>query len=303
MDIDPASTGPDVAIVGAARSGTSYLAAQLSAHPLIDAPAIKEPNYFSRYLGRGDSWYDGLFPERVAGHLRLDASVSYTFPHFPDALPALAEASPHAQIVYVVRSPIERALSHYELHRHYFSNERAETFGAAIASKPVYLGSSDFGHWLNQIVKVFPEEQVLVVPFEASTADSAAVVGEICRRLGLPPLDRSADAAARSHRNDVVTFRSELAHRIVKKVKNNPAYPKLRSLIGPARIRRIRAGLTKQVPREDLTAALSSCTDEQRVELHDLERRAVDAVTHYLRAQDVRTGLNWADRWVEARRR
>ena len=94
MDKDPPSTGPDVAVVGAARSGTTYLAAQLAAHPMIDAPAVKEPNFYSRYLDKGEAWYDDLFPPRAPGHLRLDASVSYTFPHFPDALAALAKASP-----------------------------------------------------------------------------------------------------------------------------------------------------------------------------------------------------------------
>jgi hypothetical protein len=118
---------------------------------MIDAPAVKEPNFYSRYLDKGDAWYHDLFPARAPGHVRLDASVSYTFPHFPGALAALAKASPHAQIVYVVRDPIARALSHYQLQRYYFTNEPAATFGEAIASNPAYLGSSDFGHWFEQI--------------------------------------------------------------------------------------------------------------------------------------------------------
>ena len=44
--------GPDLAIVGSARSGTTFLAAQLAEHPSIDAGAVKEPNFFSREYGR-----------------------------------------------------------------------------------------------------------------------------------------------------------------------------------------------------------------------------------------------------------
>jgi hypothetical protein len=297
---DPRSTGPDVVVVGAARSGTTFLAAQLSAHPLIDAPAVKEPNFYSRHLDKGEAWYDDLFPPRAPGHRRLDASVSYTFPHFPDALAALAKASPSAQVVYVVRDPVARAHSHYELYRHYFSNEPAETFGAALIANPVYLGAGDYAHWLDRILLNFPEEQVLLVPFEASTDDDGAVLDVILNRLGLPAMDEVAADAASTHRNDVVAFKSEFAHRIVKLVKNNPAYPKFRSLVGGERIRKVRSALTKEAPRESLDEALATCTDAQRAELDALTRRATEAVTRHLRAQDARTGLSWADRWVGA---
>jgi hypothetical protein len=98
----------------------------------------------------------------------------------------------------------------------------------------------------------------------------------------------------------VVAFRREFAHRIVKKVKNNTAYPKFRSLVGGERIRKIRSALTKQAPRESLADALATCSDAQRQELDALAERADQAVTQHLRAQDARTGLTWADRWVEA---
>src|SRR5919106_479728 len=54
----PRSLGPGIVIAGAARSGTSYLAAVLGAHPDIDAGAVKEPNYFSREHERGPGEYD-----------------------------------------------------------------------------------------------------------------------------------------------------------------------------------------------------------------------------------------------------
>ena len=79
-----------MAIVGAARSGTTYLAAQLGAHPCIDPGAVKEPNYYSREFERGRSWYDGLYAPSTPGMYRLDASTSLTFPQFPEALGRLA---------------------------------------------------------------------------------------------------------------------------------------------------------------------------------------------------------------------
>ena len=199
-----------------------------------------------------------------------------------------------------MRNPVARALSHYELHRHYFNNEPAATFGEGIATNPIYLGTSEFGHWIEQIRQCFPEEQVLLVPFQASTDDGGAVLDVILQRLGLPAIDEAMDDAATTHRNDVVAFKSDFAHRIVKLVKNNPAYPKFRSLVGGERIRKVRSALTKEAPRESLDEALATCTDEQRTELDALTQREHEAVTRHLRAQDTRTGLAWADRWVEA---
>ena len=102
------------------------------------------------------------------------------------------------------------------------------------------------------------------MPFQASTDDGGAVLDVILNRLGLPAMDEATADAASTHRNDVVAFKSEFAHRIVKLVKNNPAYPKFRSLVGGERIRKVRSALTKEAPRESLDEALATCTDEQR---------------------------------------
>src|SRR3712207_3523080 len=39
---------PDIVLAGAARSGTTFLAARLSRHPAIDGGAVKEPDFFSK---------------------------------------------------------------------------------------------------------------------------------------------------------------------------------------------------------------------------------------------------------------
>ena len=140
-------------------------------------------------------------------------------------------------------------------------------------ANPVYLGAGDYAHWLDQILRCFPEEQVLLVPFQASTDDDGAVLDVILNRLGLPAMDEVSDDAASTHRNDVVAFKSDFAHRIVKLVKNNPAYPKFRSLVGGERIRKVRSALTKEAPRESLDEALATCTDEHAQELDALTQR------------------------------
>ena len=112
----------------------------------------------SREFERGRDWYEDLYQPAEEGLLRLDASTSLTVPQFPLALGRLQESSADAFIVYVVRDPVERAVSHYLYLRHYFHAEDAATFGAGLATNPIYEGTSasSCAHRLARITDLFP---------------------------------------------------------------------------------------------------------------------------------------------------
>ena len=181
--------GPDVVIAGSARSGTSFLASWLSAHPSVDPGAVKEPNFFSRELNRGVDWYDGLYEPRRPDLLRLDASMSYTFKHFPEALRDLAAESPRAVIIYAVRHPIRRLLSHYQLHRDYFGNDPAPTLGGALVPSGryagVYTGASDYAYWLPRLAEVVEPANLIIVPFPVVTGSREQLAEVLGAATGL----------------------------------------------------------------------------------------------------------------------
>jgi|GEM_PF-2901808 Sulfotransferase domain len=291
------SLGPDIVIAGAARSGTSYLAAILGAHPDVDPGAVKEPNYFSREYDRGSGWYDDLFEARRSGLLRLDGSMSYTFPHFPDALPRLAEASPGALVIYSVRDPLARTLSHYQLHRDYFGIEAAQTFGEGLASNPVYLGTSEYDHWISVLYEYFPADQVLLVPFDVVTRDSQVVAARVCAAVGLPPPPDEVVVEADAHRNEVVEFRSGAVKWGRRLAKRSGAYPWIRRTVGTDRLRRARARMTRKVTAEGMDEALATCGPAQLNQLSAVHRASRAATAAALRTQDARLGLAWADVW------
>jgi Sulfotransferase domain len=296
----PRSLGPDLVIAGAARSGTSYLAAVLGAHPDIDPGAVKEPNYFSREHGRGPEWYDDLFEPRADGRLRLDGSMSYTFPHFPEALPRLAAAAPHALVIYSVRDPLARALSHYQLHRDYFGIETAQTFGEGLASNPVYIGTSEYDHWISLLYEHFPTEQVLLVPFGIVTKQPHDVAALVCDLAGLPPPPAEAAPEADAHRNEVVEFRNGAIKWTRRLVKRSGAYPWIRRTVGTDRLRRVRSRMTRKVAAEGMAEALSSCEPAQLNQLSAMHRASQTATATALRHQDERLGLAWAEAWEQS---
>lgn len=290
--------GPDLVIAGSARSGTSFLASLLASHPHVDACAVKEPNYFSREHARGPEWYDGLFGPRRQDLLRLDASMSYTFGHFPDALDLLAEEAPHAFVVYSVRHPVARLLSHFQLHRDYFRNDPARTLGEALDGARDYRSASDYGAWLPRLEKLFAPGRLLVVPFPVVTQQTDELVDVLCRATGLDPepLHGSRDQGT-GHRNQVVALRGRGVLHARRLVRRWGLYPAVRRALGPDRLRQVRAWLTRPVETESLSEALVSCRPEQREQLAELYVSAGEAVVDLLARQDARLGLDWSAAW------
>ena len=106
-------------IVGAPKAGTTSLHYYLSQHEDVCMSTIKEPNYFSfeevsslfyNATSVSDSKaYHKLFKEekKIIG----EASVSYLF--YENIPNRILEYNPKANIIIMLRNPLDRAISHY----------------------------------------------------------------------------------------------------------------------------------------------------------------------------------------------
>jgi hypothetical protein len=109
-------TKPDFIIIGAMKSATSTLHTQLSKQSGIFMTTPKEPNYFSddSQYALGDSWYDGLFNDAEPNDLCGESSTHYTkLPDYPDTLKRMSKRLESPKLIYVMRHPIDRLISHY----------------------------------------------------------------------------------------------------------------------------------------------------------------------------------------------
>jgi len=107
---------PDFLIIGAMKCGTSTLQAQLAAQPGILMSTPKEPNFFSddSIYAQGMKWYESLFDQAAPGDLLGEASTHYTkLPTYPSTLARLQQALAKPKLIYLIRDPVSRALSHY----------------------------------------------------------------------------------------------------------------------------------------------------------------------------------------------
>src|SRR5215217_5064804 len=105
---------PTLMVIGAMKCATTALHDYLDAHPDITMSTPKELNFFNGSSMRGLAWYASHFDPR--SKLRGESSPGYTSPSFPDTAARMASAIADVRLVYLVRDPIERALSQYRHH-------------------------------------------------------------------------------------------------------------------------------------------------------------------------------------------
>src|SRR4051812_3312851 len=109
-------TLPNLIVIGAKKSGTTSLYVYLDAHPEISMTRDKELNFFveERNWSRGLGWYGEQFD--AGAPVRGEASPYYTaLPHHRGVPERMASVIPDARLVYMVRDPIARLLSHYDM--------------------------------------------------------------------------------------------------------------------------------------------------------------------------------------------
>lgn len=176
---------PDFYIIGAMKCGTSTLQSQLTALPGVFMCEPKEPQFFSdpEVWAKGMAWYEGLFADAEPGQIVGEASTHYTkWPDLPDAPARVAAATPDARLIYCVRDPLARALSHY---RHEWTQGVARGGPEAAARDMDALWQ--YGCYDKQVsrwLEHFDADRVLIVSLERLNAEPDAEFARVLSFLG-----------------------------------------------------------------------------------------------------------------------
>lgn len=184
---------PNLIVIGGQKCGTTSLHYYLSHHPQIFMSRIKELNFFlaHRNWSRGLTWYEARFP--VNKPVRGESSPMYTtFPTDPDVARRMHEVLPEARLIYLVRDPIRRIVSHYV---HWVALEReTRPFEEAVAQPECdYVYRSRYWWQLERFLQWYPVGQILVVLSEDLKFQRQATLRRIFRFLGV---DESFECAA-----------------------------------------------------------------------------------------------------------
>ena len=178
---------PTFLVIGAMKAGTTSLYYYLAEHPDIGMSVQKETDFFLDAHGtwqRGTDWYAARFPDAPA---RGECAPNYTKRHLFGGVPArIQSVCPDATLIYLVRDPIERAVSHYVGSRMQGREERP--FAEAVRdAESNYVLTSRY-HWqLAPYLDRFPRAQMHTIATEALRDNPQAVLRSIYRTLGVDP--------------------------------------------------------------------------------------------------------------------
>jgi Sulfotransferase domain len=156
---------PNLIVIGAAKCGTTSLHEYLDEHPEISMSAEKELHFFveEKNWSRGIEWYESQFDPSAA--VRGESSPGYSaYPLYGGVPERMARTIPDARLVYLVRDPVERVVSHYT-HRTVNWPEMG-TLEDALRDAHVrewLVTPSRYWLQLEQYLAHFPAEQILVV--------------------------------------------------------------------------------------------------------------------------------------------
>jgi hypothetical protein len=182
---------PNLVVVGGLKCGTTSLHHYLNLHPEIEMSRPKELNFFVAELNwpLGPEWYTSHFSGRAA--VRGESSPHYTNrPRFEGVPERMRSVLGEARLVYMVRDPIDRMLSHY-LHPVGGGYDNRTLTDAFADPESAYVTRSRYFFQLEPYLEAFGEERIEIVGREELKRDRAATMRRVFDFLGVDPGFRS----------------------------------------------------------------------------------------------------------------
>ncbi|MCU0543205.1 MAG: sulfotransferase domain-containing protein [Oscillatoriaceae cyanobacterium Prado104] len=200
---------PDFTIIGSPRCGTTSLYKYITAHPQVLAAANKEICFFSEHFNKGMAWYRSHFPPSIDGQNFLTGEATPTYLTHPLAVSRLHECLPKVKLIVILRNPVDRAVSHYQMlvrrGTEQRSLERAIDSELQLLAGATETDLADRKKWqdchyiykslyavsLKEWLKLFPREQFLILQSEEFYTNPAAGLKQVFEFLELPDFQLS----------------------------------------------------------------------------------------------------------------
>ncbi len=238
---------PSFLIIGAQKSGTTAMFSMLAEHPRIMAPEVKELHFFDKYdayAGGIDAYWD-QFPKGKKNDLTFEATPDYIWK--PGVAELIAKELPHNKLVLVLRDPVSRAHSAWNMFRDFKDSPKfshlhdPRSFEQAV--KDELAGKTDLpahkyverGYYADQILayqKHFDKQDMLIIGYTSFLTHPAQVVNGVLRFLGLDamPEDLSIFHVKKNKRPYVSKLGTELQEEL--EAHYQPHNQRLREVVG-----------------------------------------------------------------------
>ncbi len=182
MDADGA---PHFLGIGAQRAGTTWVHQCLAEHPEVYVPTEKELHFFDSNFENGVDWYRAHFPPQFVDAVRIAGEITPTYLGSSIAAQRIAELRPNAKLFVILRDPLDRAYSAYQL----FKETRFATRSFEVACRPGsdLVRQGLYAQHLARFLALFPRERLRVWLYDDVLKQPANVLRELFEYLGVQP--------------------------------------------------------------------------------------------------------------------
>ncbi len=243
---------PNVLLIGAMKAGTTGLYMDLAEHPDVFLCGDKEPHSLCNdhvLAESGKREYASLYAAARGEKILIDASTGYAKrPEFDGmAQRALATLPEGFQVIYLVRHPVERIISHY--HHEMSMGQVESSIDDAVRTCPRFVNFSRYAYQLEPWVDAIGLDRIRVVRFEDYADRRLEVIAQLQGFLGLSPNCSSIDVDKVYNKSQGKPIRNQFWSVIYA----NPYYRKWVRPLLPLKLRlRIRERLLPKAPERSL---------------------------------------------------
>lgn len=281
---------PTFLIAGAGKAGTTSLYRYAAEHPQVDVSAIKEPWFFTQEVGRnpgkghtpqaltsnwnrGIEWYESLYSHAAAHNARGEASP---YMARPDAPALIYKVIPQVKLVFILRHPVERVISHYwqdrKMARRLPSLDQGITHNHHLVQNQIV--ESGYKEQLERFFRFFSREQVLILLFEDLPVRPYDLLGAMFHHIGVDPSFTPAEMLPYNSR---AAPRLPSLHRAAK-----PVSSALKTSSLPGGVKTVLLNAGRFVASANLTtpkgASMSSDTRAQLVQHYERDTSYVESL-------------------------
>jgi hypothetical protein len=212
---------PSFIVIGAMKSGTSSLFHYIASHPNIVNSSKKETNFFKtpENFSQGINWYESFF--KGSGKYAFEASPMYTTRPMNSGVPErMYSILPNIKLIYLLRDPIERIVSHYI--NDYAYRGQSLSFSEAIRTDNKYVLTSKYYFQIQAYLEYFSEKQILIIESEKLRKNPGKVMSDVFAFLGISDeYDGKADILEKKFNKSSSKYRVSLIEQELRKKTNN----------------------------------------------------------------------------------
>jgi len=222
----------DIFIVGGQKCGTTALHNYIVQHPLIVPSSLKESHYFDykRHFENSNSRndysnYRAMFPRSLDDNqIMIDSTPSYAWQN--DFLKRISSYNSNPKIIYILRNPIDRAYSHYNMQ--YDLKGTLKSFEGALKDEEnwnhqnegfsrnlSYINRGFYSEHIKNIWNLFNKENVLILISDDLRSNTNQTIERVFNFLEIDPIIVSKNVET-NKRKYVAPMKKETRNKLIK---------------------------------------------------------------------------------------